>query len=245
MPAAAAAILDGMPDARDLHRLDSGGQTMIFAGPVQLFWYAEDDTAARNVAVAVLRQLGFGGEQVAAVMQLTPNYLATLRQRALRDGTPGVSRPAGRARGPPDAAGAVAAGRRRGADPPGGPAAGDRGRVVGAGAGLARGGDAGRRDRPAAAGEPVHGAAPPGPGAPAGGAAAHAGAGRRGAGTRGTPGHRAGGRGAGAGGGGRDGGSGPGGRTAAGDCLVPVRGGDAAARVPRAGRRRDGPGSGR
>ena len=37
MPAAAAAILDGMPDARDLHHLDSGGQTMIFAGPVQLF----------------------------------------------------------------------------------------------------------------------------------------------------------------------------------------------------------------
>ena len=93
---AAAAILDGMPDARDLHRLDTGGQTMIFAGSVQLFQYAEDDTAARNVAVAVLRQLGFGGEQVAAVMQLTPNYVATLRQRSLRDGTAGLIRPAGR-----------------------------------------------------------------------------------------------------------------------------------------------------
>jgi hypothetical protein len=103
MPAAAAAILDGMPDARDLHRLDSGGQTMIFAGPVQLFWYAEDDTAARNVAVAVLRQLGFGGEQVAAVMQLTPNYVATLRQRSLRDGTAGLIRPAGRPRETADA----------------------------------------------------------------------------------------------------------------------------------------------
>jgi len=99
----AAAILDGMPDARDLHRLDSGGQTMIFAGPVQLFWYAEDDTAARNVAVAVLRQLGFGGEQVAAVMQLTPNYVATLRQRSLRDGTAGLIRPAGRPRETADA----------------------------------------------------------------------------------------------------------------------------------------------
>ena len=94
MPAAAAAILDGMPDARDLHRLDTGGQTMIFAGSVQLFQYAEDDTAARNVAVAVLRQLGFGGEQVAALMQLTPNYVATLRQRSLRDGTAGLIRPA-------------------------------------------------------------------------------------------------------------------------------------------------------
>jgi len=103
MPAAAAAILDGMPDARDLHRLDSGGQTMIFAGAVQLFQYAGDDTAARNVAVAVLRQLGFGGEQVAAVMQLTPNYVATLRQRSLRDGTAGLIRPAGRPRETADA----------------------------------------------------------------------------------------------------------------------------------------------
>ena len=98
MSAAAAAILDGMPDARDLHRLDSGGQTMIFAGSVQLFRYAEDDTAVRNMAVAVLRQLGFGGAQVAAVMGLTPNYVATLRQRSLREGTAGLVRPAGRPR---------------------------------------------------------------------------------------------------------------------------------------------------
>ena len=98
MPAAAAAILDGMPDARDLHRLDSGGQTMIFAGPAQLFQYAGEDTAMRNVAVAVLRQLGFGGTEVAAVMGLTPNYVATLRQRSLREGTAGLIRAAGRPR---------------------------------------------------------------------------------------------------------------------------------------------------
>ena len=98
MPAAAAAILDGMPDARDLHRLDSGGQVMIFAGSVQLFRYAEDDAAARNVAVAVLRQLGFGGEQVAAVIKVTPNYVSTLHQRSLRDGTAGLIRPLGRPR---------------------------------------------------------------------------------------------------------------------------------------------------
>jgi hypothetical protein len=98
MPAAAAAILDGMPDARDLHRLDSGGQMMIFAGSVQLFRYAEDDAAARNVAVAVLRQLGFGGAEVAAVMKVTPNYVSTLYQRSLRDGTAGLIRPLGRPR---------------------------------------------------------------------------------------------------------------------------------------------------
>src|ERR1017187_855613 len=99
MPAAVAAILDGMPDARDLHRLDSGGQTSVFAGSVQLFRYAEDDTAMRNMAVAVLRQLGFGGAEVAAVMGLTPNYVATLHQRSLREGTAGLVRQAGRPRG--------------------------------------------------------------------------------------------------------------------------------------------------
>ena len=98
MSAAVAAILDGMPDARDLHRLDSGGQTSVFAGSVQLFRYAEDDTAMRNMAVAVLRQLGFGGAEVAAVMGLTPNYVATLHQRSLREGTAGLVRQAGRPR---------------------------------------------------------------------------------------------------------------------------------------------------
>ena len=71
---------------------------MIFAGPAQLFQYAGEDTAMRNVAVAVLRQLGFGGTEVAAVMGLTPNYVATLRQRSLREGTAGLIRAAGRPR---------------------------------------------------------------------------------------------------------------------------------------------------
>ncbi len=98
MSAAAAAILDGMPGPRDLHRLDSGGETVIFAGSVQLFRFAEDDTAMRHVAAAVLRQLGFGNAEVAAVLGLTPNYVSTLRQRALREGTAGLVRPPGRPR---------------------------------------------------------------------------------------------------------------------------------------------------
>src|SRR5450755_1863984 len=98
MSGAAAAILDGMPDARDLHRLDSGGQTSVFAGSRQLFRYAEGDKAMRNVAVSVLRQLGFSGADVAAVMELTPNYVATLHQRSLREGTAGLVRQAGRPR---------------------------------------------------------------------------------------------------------------------------------------------------
>jgi hypothetical protein len=96
MSAAAAAILDGMPGPRDLHCLDSGGETVIFAGRVQLFRFAEDDTAMRHIAAAVLRQLGFPGQDVAAVLGLTPNYVATLHQRALREGTAGLVRPPGR-----------------------------------------------------------------------------------------------------------------------------------------------------
>ena len=123
-----------MPGPHDLHRLDSGGETVIFAGRVQLFRFAEDDTAMRHVAAAVLRQLGFRGQDVAAVLGLTPNYVVTLHQRALREGTAGLARPPGRAPG-------------------------DRRGVVGAGAAVAGGRGPGRGDRTAAGGEPVHRAA--------------------------------------------------------------------------------------
>jgi hypothetical protein len=96
MSAAAAAILDGMPDARDLHRLDSGGQTMVFAGSRQLFLYSEGDTAMRNIAICTLRNLGFAGTAVAGAMGVTPNYVATLYRRSLREGTAGLLRPLGR-----------------------------------------------------------------------------------------------------------------------------------------------------
>jgi len=73
-----------MPDPRDLRRVGADGQTLIFAGWRLLFRYREGDAGARNVAVAVLRQLGYGGQAVAAVMGLTVNYVATLHRRALR-----------------------------------------------------------------------------------------------------------------------------------------------------------------
>src|ERR1039457_657615 len=98
MSAAAAAILDGMPDACDLHRLDSGGQTSFFAGSRQLFCFPEGDAGMRNIAVVTLRQLGFSGEDVAAAVGLTPNYVATLRQRFLKEGTAGLIRQPGRPR---------------------------------------------------------------------------------------------------------------------------------------------------
>src|SRR6266849_3046191 len=96
MTPAASAILEGMPDPRDLRRVSAEGQTLIFAGSRLLFRYPNDDAGARNVAVAVLRQLGYGGQAVAAVMGLTVNYVATLHNRALREGTGGVVRPRGR-----------------------------------------------------------------------------------------------------------------------------------------------------
>ena len=99
MPSAAAsAILEGMPDAADLRVLRSDGVMWIFAGKTVLFRFADDDSGMRNIAVAALRQIGFPGTQVAAALGLTTNYVATLHQRAQRDGTAGLARPRGRPR---------------------------------------------------------------------------------------------------------------------------------------------------
>ena len=93
--AAAAAILDGMPDPRDLRRDEQGGMEWISAGPVVLACYPSGDVGLRNVAAVTMRQLGFPGKTVAAVFGLTEGYVATLRQRALRDGAAGLVRPSG------------------------------------------------------------------------------------------------------------------------------------------------------
>jgi transposase len=98
MTPAAAAILEGMPDPRLLHRADRDGTTWILAGSVVLACYPSGDAGLRNVAVAVCRQLGFGGQAVAALMGLTENYVATLHNRALREGTAGLVRAPGRPR---------------------------------------------------------------------------------------------------------------------------------------------------
>src|SRR5258708_19145718 len=97
MSPAAAAILEGMPDPRDLRRGEHDGMTFICAGSALLACYPSGDAGMRNVAVAVLRQLGFGGRTGAAGMGLTQKYVATLHKPALREGTPGPVRE----RGPP------------------------------------------------------------------------------------------------------------------------------------------------
>ena len=97
MPSAAAsAILEGMPDAADLRVLRSDRVTWVFAGNTALFRFADGDAGMRNIAVEALRQIGFPGTQVAAALGLTTNYVATLHQRAQRDGTAGLVRPRGR-----------------------------------------------------------------------------------------------------------------------------------------------------
>ena len=78
--------------------LRSDGVTWVFAGKTALFRFADGDSAMRNIAVAALRQIGFSGTQVAAALGLTTNYVATLHQRAQRDGTAGLVRPRGRPR---------------------------------------------------------------------------------------------------------------------------------------------------
>ncbi len=67
----------------------------MFAGSRLLFRYRDGDAGARNVAVAVLRQLGYGGQAVAQLVGLTVDYVATLHRRALQ-GTGGAVRPRGR-----------------------------------------------------------------------------------------------------------------------------------------------------
>jgi hypothetical protein len=64
-----------------------GDRCVISAGSVILFEYDAADTAMRNIALATLRQLGFRGRVVAAVLGLTENYVSTLHNAAMRDGS--------------------------------------------------------------------------------------------------------------------------------------------------------------
>jgi hypothetical protein len=85
--AAVAAILEGMPEPRDLRMREHDGRCVITAGQVVLFDYAAGDVVMRNIALAALRQLGFRGRAVAAVLGLSEAYVATLHSAARRDGS--------------------------------------------------------------------------------------------------------------------------------------------------------------
>ena len=92
MSAAVAAILEGMPEPRDLRMHEHDGRCVITAGTVVLFSYDAGDIVMRNIALAALRQLGFKGRAVAAVLGLTENYVSTLHNAALRDGSAALIR---------------------------------------------------------------------------------------------------------------------------------------------------------
>jgi hypothetical protein len=92
MSAAVAAILEGMPEPRDLRMHEHDGRCVITAGSVVLFDYAAGDIVMRNIALAALRQLGFAGRVVAAVLGLTENYVSTLHNAAKRDGSAALVR---------------------------------------------------------------------------------------------------------------------------------------------------------
>ncbi|HEX2818814.1 MAG TPA: hypothetical protein VHO07_01395, partial [Streptosporangiaceae bacterium] len=92
MSAAVSAILEGMPEPRDLRMREHDGRCVITAGQVVLFEYAAGDIVMRNIALAALRQLGFRGRVVAAALGLTENYVATLHSAAKRDGSAALIR---------------------------------------------------------------------------------------------------------------------------------------------------------
>src|SRR5260221_13165672 len=86
MSAAVAAILEGMPEPRDLRMHEHDGRCVITAGRVVLFEYPAGDVVMRNIALAVLRQLGVKGRVVAAGRGLTENDLGALHNPGKRGG---------------------------------------------------------------------------------------------------------------------------------------------------------------
>src|ERR1039458_6006379 len=92
MGAAVAAMLEGMPEPRDLRLHQAGGRCVITVGATVLFDYDSADTAMRNMAISALRQLGFTGRRVAGVLGLTESYVATLHNLALREGSAALIR---------------------------------------------------------------------------------------------------------------------------------------------------------
>ena len=87
MSAAVAAILEGMPEPRDLRMHQAARRCVIAAGPVVLAEYDAGDLLMRNMVLVTLRRLKFSGRAVARLMGLTENYVATLYSASKRDGS--------------------------------------------------------------------------------------------------------------------------------------------------------------
>jgi hypothetical protein len=96
MSIAVGQILEGMPDPIHLHRIAVDDQVVIMIGSRALFCFPAADTGMRNLAVVTLTGMRFGGQQVAALMGLTPGYISTLKGRARDHGSAGLVREMGR-----------------------------------------------------------------------------------------------------------------------------------------------------
>src|SRR5512144_2140310 len=83
-------MLEGMPDARDLHVVEVDGQVLVLVGQRVIAGWDAGDAPMRNLAAVTLRNLGFTGQRVAQALGLSEEYVATLRGRARRDGSAGV-----------------------------------------------------------------------------------------------------------------------------------------------------------
>src|SRR5271170_481415 len=86
MSAAVAAILEGMPEPRDLRMHQVAGRCVITAGSVVLSEYDAADILMRNMALVALRRLGFPGQVVAGVLGLSASYVSTRYAAAKREG---------------------------------------------------------------------------------------------------------------------------------------------------------------
>ena len=85
-----------MPEPAELRCTQVDDRTVVTVGATVLFGFDRSDVGMRNLAVATLRSLGFGGQAVAAAFGVSEQYVATLNQRALRQGSAGLVRRSGR-----------------------------------------------------------------------------------------------------------------------------------------------------
>src|SRR5258705_13841532 len=63
MSVAVQAVLEGMPDPRDLRCITHDGHTVITVGNQMVAAYRASDTGMRNIAVVTLTDLGFPGRR--------------------------------------------------------------------------------------------------------------------------------------------------------------------------------------
>jgi len=89
-------MLEGMPMAADLRRVEVDGEVVIAVGNRLLFRYAAVDAGLRNLAAVTLPELGYTGRRVAEVLGITEEYVSMLRARVRQDGSAALMRRKGR-----------------------------------------------------------------------------------------------------------------------------------------------------